>query len=130
MGEASRFPSEFGSAATESLGASERTTRLSDVLDEYLTAFEKVTPPSQEAILAAHPDLADALRVHFRNLEELHGLAGGFNPERFAADRAKEECESGRIGDFELIREIGRGGMGVVYEAHQISLDRRVAVKL
>src|SRR5262245_45355309 len=109
----------------------EQQLRFAEVLDRYLVALEQGQPLKMDALLRAHPDLAASFRLYFFSLNELHDLAVGFDPLVSAASgtlnsRSSESC---RIGDFELGREIGRGGMGVVYEARQISLDRRVALK-
>jgi serine/threonine protein kinase/tetratricopeptide (TPR) repeat protein len=110
----------------------EQRDRLTEILDRYFIALEQGVPQCQEEILAANLDLAEPLELYFKSFEQVHEMAvrftgapqGAVPPEPLGA-----EAETRRIGDFELIRELGRGGMGVVYEARQISLDRRVALK-
>ncbi len=81
--------------------------------------------------MAAHPDLAGALAPYLQRLVELHDVAAAFGHCGAAPPAAEEHSgDERRLGDFVLLEEIGRGGMGVVYEARQISLSRRVALKV
>jgi serine/threonine protein kinase len=107
--------------------------RLTEVLDRYLSSLEAGVPQQREELLAAHPDLAGPLATYLQSLDDLHDVAAGFggNSRRAAqAEAASPAGDEKRLGDFRLLREIGRGGMGIVYEAQQISLDRRVALKV
>jgi eukaryotic-like serine/threonine-protein kinase len=115
----------------------EQKDRLTEVLDGYFRQLEQGLPPPREHLLEKNPDLADPLRAYFDSLDELHGMAAAFpfvdqDGQRATDDRdaAPPAGDERRLGDFRLLREIGRGGMGVVYEAEQISLGRRVAVKV
>ena len=103
--------------------------RLAAVLEEYLTSLEEGLAPSPAALIARHPDLAEPLKAQLESLCLLQQAAWELRPEE---DRADDQTvfSQQRLGDYELVREIGRGGMGVVYEAIQISLDRRVAMKI
>jgi serine/threonine protein kinase len=75
--------------------------------------------------LAENPDLADELSDYLDSLQFISAFRGTNEP------MAPDALESLRtLGDYRLIREIGRGGMGIVYEAEQISLARRVALKI
>lgn len=100
-------------------------------MDAYLAQLQDGEKPDRRALLHEHPELASALDC----LEALEVLAppAGECPalDEDLADAAPAAAELPRdFGPYELIREIGRGGMGVVYEAKQKGLDRSVAVKM
>jgi eukaryotic-like serine/threonine-protein kinase len=114
--------------------AEERSERLATLLDQYMSELEATgLPPDVERLAAAHPDLADELRSYVESLQVLHQMTTGLRPEPARSAplaAAPQDQRAKRLGDYEIIREVGRGGMGVVYEARQISLNRQVALKV
>jgi serine/threonine protein kinase/tetratricopeptide (TPR) repeat protein len=104
--------------------------RLARILDDYLVAMELGAPISPEELLARHPEDAQLLRGYLSGIELFHAAAVvPQSPQAISLTSGNLGPEQ-TIGDFRLVREIGRGGMGVVYEAEQISLRRRVALKI
>ncbi len=101
--------------------------RLQEVIAAYLRDIEAGRNPDQVEILTRHPDLAGELEAFFAGQEQLGRLAA---PLRQAIEPAPDYGITGTLGDFRIVREVGRGGMGIVYEAEQISLRRRVALKV
>jgi serine/threonine protein kinase/tetratricopeptide (TPR) repeat protein len=93
--------------------------------DEYAERLARGEQPCAEEYVQRYPDHADVIRNLFASLRLLR-QSGGSPPGR-AAGELQAECP---LGDFRLVREVGRGGMGVVYEAVQLSLGRRVALKV
>lgn len=103
--------------------------RLAQVLDEYLIGLERGQPIEPAELLARHPEMADRLRGYLSGLA-LFQQAALPPPPPSLLPMFGAAPNGMLLGDFRLLREIGRGGMGIVYEAEQMSLGRRVAVKL
>jgi serine/threonine protein kinase/WD40 repeat protein len=95
---------------------------VTEALEEYLAELEAGRRPDRTEFLGRHAALAGALAGFLEGIDLLHGAA---QPEDSLPAPAGVP-----LGDFRLLREIGRGGMGVVYEAIQLSLGRRVALKV
>ncbi|CAD74574.1 MAG TPA: serine/threonine protein kinase [Rhodopirellula baltica] len=107
--------------------------RLLSVLEEYLERRSAGSVTHHDFIAECQERYSDGrfedrLPGLLTSLDALHGFA----PESESASPAPVwgGLASRTIGDFEVIREIGRGGMGIVYEAKQLSLERIVALKI
>src|SRR6185436_20498039 len=86
--------------------------RLTAALEEYLAALDAGGAPAEEAFLARHPDLAEELRPCLASLGFIRRAGPGVPR---AEERGVGDTGPGMLGDFRIIREVGRGGMGVVY---------------
>ncbi|HKI31212.1 MAG TPA: serine/threonine protein kinase, partial [Gemmataceae bacterium] len=113
--------------------------RVNAILAAYLDAAAAGQAPDRAELLARHPDLAAELASFLAEDDQVRRLA---EPLR-SADAAEaaslplSELPAGPslgvvryFGDYELLEEIARGGMGVVFKARQISLNRLVAIKM
>jgi len=110
--------------------------QLDALICEYLEAADRGRPPEQEEFIAQHPAFAEQLREFFSDWGGLPDPPSkGSTAETLDTQnndgepaQAKDPLEL-ELEDFELVRVIGRGGMGQVFEARQRSLRRVVAVK-
>ena len=96
--------------------------------------LENGRKPDLEAMQARHPEIANSLVACMEGIDIVNALAPSFRESGSGSDSADELLPTPGatrpLGDFLIVRQIGRGGMGIVYEAQQLSLDRRVALKV
>jgi WD40 repeat protein len=113
---------------------------LQEALLEFLRAVDAGQAPDREEFLRRHPDLADQLRSYFADHDGVdqfvRPLRAGDTPRSevptvgFTESATHVHAGGRRFGDYELLEEVARGGMGVVFKARQVSLNRIVALKM
>jgi serine/threonine protein kinase len=102
----------------ETVPPSDSAAALAGILDRYLAELQAGKAPDRGQLLAEHPELASQLEACLAGIEFVSRATG------------PEAQEPATLGEFRILRELGRGGMGVVYEAEQTSLRRHVALKV
>jgi tRNA A-37 threonylcarbamoyl transferase component Bud32 len=116
-------------------GATIKDERVNGIIADYLRAIERGEVPDRAALLARHVEFTTELSAFFADHDRFRQVAAPLAEaltlppgESLAAPASGPTIRY--FGDYELVEEIARGGMGVVYKARQMSLNRPVALKM
>ncbi len=103
---------------------------IDEIVDSFVARLRQGEHPSINEYVQRYPELEEEIRDLFPTLAALEDWQSGEEASVTSGSLGNQLKPADQLGDYEIVREIGRGGMGIVYEARHKTMRRRVALKV